>query len=101
MNSPKDAISRALKMDFPLTQQVAYLDTAAEGLPPRQTHQALEHYLHLKMSGTPGRRLLFAQESETLNLLSRLLGTSADRIALLSCASAPSTDWDRCRNARC
>lgn len=75
------------KTNFPHSQEVAYLDTAAEGLPPQSTQEALARYFQAKASGTPGRRRLFAEESEIRQLAGRLLGTSGDRVALLSNAS--------------
>jgi cysteine desulfurase/selenocysteine lyase len=75
------------KHNFPRAREVAYLDTAAEGLPPQSTRDALSRYYQTKAIGTPGRRELFAVETETLQLASRLLGTNADRVALLSNAS--------------
>lgn len=75
------------KANFPRSREVAYLDTAAEGLPPQGTQEALARYYQAKATGTPGRRRLFAEESEIRQLAARLLGTTGDRVALLSNAS--------------
>jgi cysteine desulfurase / selenocysteine lyase len=75
------------KANFPRSREVAYLDTAAEGLPPQSTQEAFARYYEAKASGTPGRRRLFAEESEVRQLAGRLFGTSGDRVALLSNAS--------------
>src|SRR5688572_2216126 len=44
---------------FPLAREVAYLDTAAEGLPPLACEAALTAYWREKSRGTPGRARLF------------------------------------------
>jgi cysteine desulfurase/selenocysteine lyase len=75
------------KANFPRSREVAYLDTAAEGLPPQSTQEAFARYYEAKATGTPGRRRLFAEESEVQQLAGRLLGTRGDRVALLSSAS--------------
>ena len=75
------------KNDFPRSLETAYLDTAAEGLPPRSSHDALVRYFQQKTSGTPGRRELYAEESAARCLVGRLLGTNEDQIALLGSAS--------------
>ena len=87
------------KKMFPRATEVAYLDTAAEGLPVPQAEDALREYIHQKSLGTPGRRALFAVEAETIELAARLLGTGQANVALLSSASEAlnvlpnSLDW--------
>jgi cysteine desulfurase / selenocysteine lyase len=87
------------KQMFRRATEVAYLDTAAEGLPVPQAEDALREYIHQKSLGTPGRRALFAAEAETIELAARLLGTGQTNVALLSSASEAlnvlpnSLDW--------
>lgn len=84
---------------FPRAREVAYLDTAAEGLPPEGCATALEEYLRAKRSGTPGRKRIHEMERETECAVARLLGTSAEHVALLANASealnllANSIEW--------
>jgi selenocysteine lyase/cysteine desulfurase len=84
---------------FPRASEVAYLDTAAEGLPHPQCEEALREYYRAKSQGTPGRGKLFAVEDETLGLAGRLLGTDPANVAFLPSASdalsflAASIDW--------
>src|SRR6185312_15622556 len=75
------------KEDFVLAQQVAYFDTAAEGLPPCTSEDPFEEYSSAKSDGTPGRGRLFAEETATVRLASQLLNTTPDRVVLLSSAS--------------
>ncbi len=72
---------------FPRASQVAYLDTAAEGLPAPGTEEALAEYHRDKSSGTPGRRRLFAVEQECRESLARLLGSTVDDVTLVSNAT--------------
>jgi selenocysteine lyase/cysteine desulfurase len=87
------------KQMFPRAAEVAYLDTAAEGLPVPRAEDALREYIRQKSLGTPGRRALFAAEAETIELAARLLGTAKANVALLSSASEAlnvlpnSLDW--------
>ncbi len=84
---------------FPLTGEISYLDTAAEGLPPLTAEAELAHYWREKSKGTPGRVRLYEKQRETEEAAARLLGTSADNIAFLSHSSealnllANSIDW--------
>ncbi|HWB98324.1 MAG TPA: aminotransferase class V-fold PLP-dependent enzyme [Bryobacteraceae bacterium] len=75
------------KQKFPRARQVAYLDTAAEGLPPEDTVEALAEYFRDKASGSPGRPNLYRAEAEAVEAAARLLETAPERVALLSSAS--------------
>ena len=87
------------KAGFPRACEVAYLDTAAEGLPPKGCAEALEAYLREKGRGSSGRARIYEMQRETECSVARLLGTSAENIALLANASealnllANSIDW--------
>lgn len=91
---------QSMKDLFPLTRQVSYLDTAAEGLPPLTGEAALTEYWHAKSRGTPGRAHLFAKQKETEEAAAKLLTTSAENVVLLANASealnlfANSIDWN-------
>jgi selenocysteine lyase/cysteine desulfurase len=84
---------------FPQAHQVAYLDTAAEGLPLPEGETALAAYFADKSVGSPGRRHFYGEEERTRSAVGRLLGTNLENVALVSCASdalnvlANSIDW--------
>lgn len=84
---------------FPRATQVAYLDTAAEGLPAPGCCDAFSEYCTAKMLGTPARVALQQMEDDTLESAARLLRTSSANITFLSSASealyvlAGSIDW--------
>ena len=80
-------MTTANKTRFPGTQDVTYLDTAAEGLPPCSFSDALQAYARDKNLGTPGRQRLHEVEREVIGSAGRLLGTSPEDIVLLSSAS--------------
>lgn len=75
------------KSRFPRAREVAYLDTAAEGLPLADAEKALASYYRDKSMGTPGRRRLYEMETQARDAAARLLGTPAENVVLLSSAS--------------
>jgi cysteine desulfurase / selenocysteine lyase len=84
---------------FPETAKVAYMDTAAEGLPPVESAQAVEEYLRLKATGSPGRPAIYERQKQTEHAAAQLMGTSPEHVTLLGSASeglnllANSLDW--------
>lgn len=78
---------------------IAYLDTAAEGLPPAPVAAALAEYQHEKSRGTPGRRRHYEVQAEAERALAALIGAQPDDVVLLSNTSdalnllAHSIDW--------
>jgi selenocysteine lyase/cysteine desulfurase len=87
------------KAQFPRAREVVYLDSAAEGLPPHGSGEALAQYFRDKSSGSPGRVRLYHEERETVAAAARMLGTQPQHVALLSNATeglnllANSIDW--------
>jgi selenocysteine lyase/cysteine desulfurase len=87
------------KSAFPLTQQIAYLDTAAEGLPPVTVEAALAEYWREKRRGTPGRQRHYQVQSEAEQAVAKLLGSNPQDVVLLGNTSdalnlfAHSIDW--------
>ena len=87
------------KANFPRAREVAYLDTAAEGLPPEQGCEALAQYYRHKASGSPGRRQLYVTQTEAIVAAAGLLNTAPRHVALLSSTSerlnllVNSIDW--------
>jgi len=84
---------------FPGAQGRAYLDTAAEGLPPVTVHAALEEYWREKSRGSAGRARHYAMQTEAEQAVAALLGAPAEDVVLLSNTSdalnllARSIDW--------
>jgi selenocysteine lyase/cysteine desulfurase len=78
---------------------VAYLDSAAEGLPLPGGEDALRLYFSLKSQGSPGRRQLQKEESAACEAVAALLGARDEDVALVSTASeainifANSVEW--------
>lgn len=72
---------------FPQAEAVAYMDTAAEGLPFPGCEEAVALYFRDKSLGTPGRDRLYEAERETRQLAARLMGATMEDIALVSSAS--------------
>ena len=75
------------KSRFPRARDVAYLDTAAEGLPLADSATAMADYFRAKSMGTQGRECLYKLEREATSTAARMLGTSAENVALPSSAS--------------
>lgn len=72
---------------FPQTHSIAYLDTAAEGLPPLAVRDALDEYWLQKSSGSSGRRRHYQVQAEAEAAVAQLLGAQPDDITLLGNAS--------------
>lgn len=87
------------KLRFPETANAAYLDTAAEGLPPEETARAIEEYLCRKAAGSAGRPAIYERKRQTECAVAQLLGTAPENVTLLGSASeglnllANSLDW--------
>ncbi len=72
---------------FPGTRDITYLDTAAEGLPPRSFADGMQAYVRDKNLGTPGRARLHEVEREVTASAARLLGAPPEDVVLLPNAS--------------
>jgi selenocysteine lyase/cysteine desulfurase len=92
-------VESPFKSLFPYTRDVAYLDTAAEGLPPLTSREALQEYMDNKMRGSVGRKNHYHTEEEVRVLSGQLLGCSHEDVGLLGNSSdglnilANSLDW--------
>jgi cysteine desulfurase / selenocysteine lyase len=82
---PNEEIRR--KSRFHTSTEVAYLDTAAEGLPLDESRDALLAYFADKSAGSPGRARMFQAENETVQAAAALLGTSGRNVALVGNAT--------------
>jgi selenocysteine lyase/cysteine desulfurase len=73
--------------DFPSLEDRAYLNTAAEGIPPLAVGEALNQYFRDKQLGMQGRDLHFAQWEAAKALAAEFLGLSKDEVSICSCSS--------------
>lgn len=80
-----DAATRA--RDFPTLADEAYLNTAAENIPPRQVHEAVGDYLRDKSLGMNGRDGHFRRSEACREIAARMIGMEPGEVAFCSCAS--------------
>lgn len=73
--------------DFPSLGDRIYLNTAAEGIPPRQVQTALAQYVADKDLGMDGRPLHEAQWHGVKAAAALAFGLEADEIGVCSCSS--------------
>jgi selenocysteine lyase/cysteine desulfurase len=70
-----------------MAKEVAYLNSAAEGLPFPECAEALQEYCAHRSRGTLGRKALFDAASQTIGLAADLLQAAPRDVMLLSSAS--------------
>lgn len=75
------------RRDFPSLEGMAYLNTAAEGIPPRAVLEALGQYGRDKLLGMDGRKLHEAQWQGVRSGAAGLLGLEPEEIGICSCTS--------------
>jgi len=80
-----DAASR--RRDFPSLEEMTYLNTAAEGIPPRAVLAALEQYFRDKLRGSAGRTEHFAQWEAARRATADMFGLTVDEVGICSCSS--------------
>ena len=73
--------------DFPTLASQAYLNTAAEGIPPTVVIRAFNQYCRDKLLGMDGRPKHEVQRQRTRELAARFLGLSPQEIGICSCSS--------------
>jgi len=73
--------------DFPSLKDRVYLNTAAEGIPPKAVIDALHQYAEDKILGMDGRKLHEAQWGAARETVAKAYGLTADEIGLCSCSS--------------
>lgn len=73
--------------DFPGLQNLVYLNSAAEGIPPREVGQALLQYYDDKLLGMDGRVPHAEQHRQTRELVATMYGLTEGEIAICSCSS--------------
>ena len=73
--------------DFPSLKDTVYLNTAAEGIPPRVVGEALQDYFRDKLRGWDGRESHFAQWEAARELVAEAFGLSAAEVSICSSSS--------------
>ena len=75
------------RRSFPMLDEMVYLNTAAEGMPPVEVGEALAQYFRDKQLGMEGRERHFVALEETKSLVAELYGLAAAEVAICSCSS--------------
>jgi selenocysteine lyase/cysteine desulfurase len=78
---------RTRKRDFPSLEGQAYLNTAAEGVPPLAVGEALQQYFEDKQLGMDGRKPHAAQWDAAKALTAEFFGLTPAEIGICSCSS--------------
>ena len=72
---------------FPTLADKAYLNTAAEGIPPLEVKAALDEYFADKQLGMDGRDKHYPRWEALKTLTAEFFGLSSDEIGICSCSS--------------
>ncbi len=75
------------RADFPALEGIAYLNTAAESIPPRCVGEAIARYTHDKGLGMRGRVPHFAAVEACRGISAKLLGLKTEEVSFCSCSS--------------
>jgi cysteine desulfurase/selenocysteine lyase len=73
--------------DFPALEGIAYLNTAAESIPPRCVGEAIERYWRDKQLGMRGREPHFAAVESCREVAARMLELGTREVSFCSCSS--------------
>ena len=73
--------------DFPALSKLTYLNTAAESIPPRCVHEAIEQYCRDKNDGMRGRKAHFATLEACREISAQMIGLAAKEVSFCSCSS--------------
>ena len=79
--------TESLHRDFPTLEGIAYLNTAAESVPPVSVTQAVSEYMHHKRLGMRGRDHHFPRVEQCREVTARFLGLRPEEVAFCSCSS--------------
>ena len=79
--------TKTRKRDFPSLEGRAYLNTAAEGVPPIAVGEALQQYFEDKQLGMDGRKQHAAQWDAAKALVAEFYGLTPAEIGICSCSS--------------
>lgn len=75
------------RRSFPSLDNVVYLNTAAEGIPPLEVHTALDQYFRDKQLGMDGRERHFAEWEAAKALVASFYGLTQNEVGICSCSS--------------
>src|SRR5262245_20091505 len=75
------------RRDFPSLEGMAYLNTAAEGIPPLTASDALQQYFRDKQLGMDGRKPHAARWEEVKTLAAEFFGLTPSEVGICSCSS--------------
>ena len=73
--------------DFPTLEGIAYLNTAAESIPPLCVFDAMSDYCNDKAMGMRGREPHFARVEECREVAARMIGLQTQEVSFCSCSS--------------
>jgi len=73
--------------DFPSLNGIAYLNTAAESIPPIHVAAAINDYWQHKTMGMRGREPHFARVEECREIAARMIGLQTNEVSFCSCSS--------------
>jgi cysteine desulfurase/selenocysteine lyase len=73
--------------DFPSLEGIAYLNTAAESIPPLCVAEAVTEYLQHKALGMRGREPHFARVEQCREVAARMIGFQTHEVSFCSCSS--------------
>ena len=77
----------SLRRDFPSLEGLAYLNTAAESIPPVAVHEAVQEYLRDKSLGMRGRDGHFEAVERCREVSARMVGMRTGEVSFCSCSS--------------
>ncbi len=86
LSSPMLTDSTRLR-DFPSLAGKAYLNTAAESIPPSCVGEAIQQYWRDKLLGMKGRDAHFAAVEACRDISATMLGLGKDEVSFCSCSS--------------
>lgn len=75
------------RSDFPALEGIAYLNTAAESIPPRSVGDAISQYWQDKQLGMRGREPHFATVEACREISAKLTGLATSEVSFCSCSS--------------
>lgn len=75
------------RQDFPSLEGIAYLNTAAESIPPLCVADAVAEYMQHKALGMRGREPHFARVEQCREVSARMIGLRTNEVSFCSCSS--------------
>jgi len=75
------------RRDFPSLEGQAYLNTAAENIPPQRVFDAVNAYMRDKCDGMNGRKAHFERVHACRSVAARMIGLAPEEVSFCSCSS--------------